>query len=200
MCGLAIASLVQSGFDLHWVSRAESLKIGLLLLTVPFLLQGTASVLSYLARDAAAGCALGVLATTWLAIGVVHVASPGAQRSGALGLMLLASAGTLALTSLSVGVGKPLPGAVFLIEALRFGLAGIYELSAQGAWADVAGVTGLVVLAGGAYCLLAFELEDQQRRPVLPTLRRGRARAALLGGPETAVDDVLHDPGVRQTT
>ena len=37
-------------------------------------------------------------------------------------------------------------------------------------------------------------------RPVLPTFRRGRGRMALLGAADAAVDDVIHDAGVRQTT
>lgn len=200
MSGLGIASLVQSGFDLHWIAKDQSVKVGLILLAVPFVLQVIASVLSYLARDGAAGAALGVLATSWLAIGLVHVASPAGHRSGALGLMMLASGGMLALAAVSVGTAKPLPGAVFLIEAIRFALAGIFELGAVSGWGNAAGILGLVVVGAAAYCALAFELEGQQRRPVLPTFRRGRGRVALLGTSEAAVDDVLHDPGVRQTT
>lgn len=200
MSGLGIASLVQSGFDLHWIARNQSVKVGLILLAVPFVLQVLASIFSYLARDGASGSALGVLATSWLAIGLVHVASPAGNRSGALGLMLLASAGMLALASLSVTTAKPLPGVVFLLEAVRFALAGIYELAGVGVWGRAAGILGLVVIGGAAYCALAFELEAQQRRPVLPTFRRGRGRATVLGAAEAAIDDVLHDPGVRQTT
>jgi hypothetical protein len=48
--------------------------------------------------------------------------------------------------------------------------------------------------------VLAFELEGQQRRPVLPTFRRGRGRAAMVGAADAALDDYLHDAGVRQTT
>jgi hypothetical protein len=51
-----------------------------------------------------------------------------------------------------------------------------------------------------ATVVLAFELEGQQRRPVLPTFRRGRGLAALLGSADAAVDDVLHDADARQTT
>jgi hypothetical protein len=79
-------------------------------------------------------------------------------------------------------------------------LAGIYELGAAHAWGDASGIVGLVVTGLAAYCALAFELEGQQHQPVLPTFRRGRARTALLGAAEAAVDDVVHDPGVRQTT
>lgn len=200
MSGLAIASLVQSGFDLHWVGKSQTLQVGLILVAVPFVMQGMATVLAFLARDGAAGSALGVLATSWLAIGLIHIVSVPGHRSGALGLMLLASAWMLALSAVAVGTAKPLPASVFAITAVRFALAGIYELGAIGAWSDAAGIIGLVVVAIAGYCLLAFELEGQQHRPVLPTFRRGRGRLALLGSPDAAVDDVLHDAGVRQTT
>jgi hypothetical protein len=199
MAGLAIASLVQSGFDLHWLAKDQAVKVGLILLAVPFVLQVIASVLAFLARDGATGSTMGVLAASWLAVGLVHVASPGGQRSGALGLMMLASAGIVALLSSAVATVKPLPGGVFLIEALRFALAGIYELGGGG-WGNAAGITGLVVVVGAAYCAVAFELEGEHRRPVLPTFRVGRGRAALTGAPDAVVDDVVHDAGVRHTT
>jgi succinate-acetate transporter protein len=200
MAGLGIASLVQSGFDLHWVAPSQATNVGLILLAVPFMLQALACVFSYLARDAAAGTSLGVLATSWLAIGLVHISSAPGSRSGALGLMLLASGGMLALGAISVSTAKPLPGVIFLAAALRFVLAGIYELGAAAAWGTAAGVLGLVIIGGAAYCALAFELEGQQRRTVIPTFRRGRGRVALVGDSEAAVDDVAHEPGVRQTT
>jgi succinate-acetate transporter protein len=200
LSGLGVASLVQSGFDLHWVTRDQSVDVGLILLAVPFVLQVIASVLAYMARDGASGAALGVLATSWLAIGLVHVASPAGHRSGGLGLMLLGSAGMLALASVSVGASKPLPAAAFLIAATRFALAGIYELGGAGAWRDASGIAGLALLAVAAYAALAFELEDQMHRPVLPTFRFGRGRVAVMGSPDGAIDDVLHEPGVRQTT
>jgi hypothetical protein len=200
MAGLGIASLIQSGYDLRWIAGSEALKVGLILVAVPFVMQGLATIFAYLARDGAAGYALGLLATTWLAIGLVHIAAHADRRSGALGLMLLASAGMLALAAVSVAGAKPLPAAVFGIEAFRFATGGIYELAGATFWRDVAGITGLVVIAAAAYCALAFALEDQQRRPVLPTFRRGRGRAAVVGAAAEALDDVLHDPGVRQTT
>jgi hypothetical protein len=199
MSGLGIASLVQSGFDLHWVAASQATNVGLILLAVPFALQALACLFSYLARDGAAGSSLGILATGWLAIGLVHISSSAGSRSGALGLMLLAAASMLALGAASVAIVKPLPGVVFLMAALRFAVAGIYELGAAGAWGKAAGIVGLVLVAIAAYSALAFELEGQQRRPVIPTFRRGRGRAALMGEAEAAVDDVGHEPGVRQT-
>lgn len=200
MSGLAIASLVQSGLDLHWVDVSQSREVGLILLSGPFLLQLLACVFSYLARDGAAGAAIGTLSVSWLAMGLIHIASIPGSRSGALGLMLLAAGTVLALSAFVVMIEKPLPGTVFALAAARFFLAGIYELGGPGFWRDAAGVVGLVVLALAAYSVLAFELEGQQHRPVMPTFRRGSARAAVLGDPASQIDGVTGEPGVRRTT
>lgn len=200
MSGLMIASLVQSGFDLRWISESQAAQVGLILLVGPFVLQLLASVFSYLARDGAGGAAVGVLATTWAAMGLVHIVSAPGSRSGALGLLLLASAGALGLSAIAVTVGKPLLGFVFMAAATRFALAGVYELGASGFWRDAAGVVGLVVLGLAAYCVLAFELEGQQRQPVLPTFRRGRGASAVSDGVEAQLEGVAHEAGVRQTT
>src|SRR5436305_7578743 len=100
MAGLAIASLVQSGYDLRWISRGQGMKVGLVLLAVPFFLQFLASVFSYLARDGTTGTAVGVLSASWLAIALIHLASKG-HRSGALGLMLLAAGAMLLLSAIA---------------------------------------------------------------------------------------------------
>jgi uncharacterized protein len=200
MSGLAIASLVESGLSLKWVPSAETTQAGLILIAVPFVLQMLATVFAYLARDGAGGAAIGVLSTTWLALGLSHLSAQPGRAVAVLGLLLVAAAGVLALSATAISVGKPLPGAAFLLAALRFGLAGVYELSGVSIWQDVAGIVGLVVCGMAAYCVLAFELEGQQRRPVLPTLRRGRAELALSAGAAAQLDGVAHEAGVRQTT
>jgi succinate-acetate transporter protein len=200
MAGLAIASLVQSGFDLRWVGVSQAHQVGLILIAVPFVLQLVACVFSYLARDGAAGAAIGVLATTWAGMGAVHLVSSPGSRSGALGLLLLAAAGVLALSASAVFLAKPLPGAVFSLAAIRFALAGIYQLGATAVWRDAAGKVGLVVLGAAAYCVVAFELEDQQHRPVLPTFRRRSAVVHVRDGLAAQVDGVVAEAGVRQTT
>jgi uncharacterized protein len=196
MSGLAVASLVESGLALKWVPSSEAVQAGLILIAVPFVLQLLASIFSYLARDGAGGAATGVLATTWLVLGLSHVTAGTGQAIAVIGLLLVSAGGVLALSAIVVGVGKPLLGAVFMIAALRFGLAGVYELSGTAFWQNIAGVVGLVVCAAAAYCVLAFELEGQQRRTVLPTLRRGRAELAMSG----QRDGVTREAGVRQTT
>ncbi|MGH2867405.1 MAG: hypothetical protein ACRDNK_07540, partial [Solirubrobacteraceae bacterium] len=87
MSGLAVASLVQSGLDLGWVANTQATAVALILISVPFVLQLLASVFSYLARDGAAGATLGLLATTWLSLGLVRLAYPTASTSPALGLL-----------------------------------------------------------------------------------------------------------------
>lgn len=200
MSGLTIASLVQSGLDLRWIPVSQTTQVGLILLAVPFVLQLLGCVFSYLARDGAGGAVLGVLATTWAGLGLVHVVSTPGSRSGALGLLLLAGGGVLVLSAFAIASGKPLPGLVFLFAAARFGLAGIYELGAGTAWREAAGIVGLVILGLAAYCVLAFELEGQQRQPVLPTFRRGPGAAALSDGIGAQLDGVAHEAGVRRTT
>jgi succinate-acetate transporter protein len=200
MSGLAIASLVQSGLDLHWIARTQGKEVGLILVAVPFVLQVLACVLTYLARDGAAGASLGVLATSWLAIGLIHLVSKPGETSGALGLLVLSAAGALVLSAIAVYQAKPLPAAVFLLASVRFALAGVYQLSTTGAWQDAAGIIGLVVSAIAGYCLLAFELESQKGVAVIPTFRHGRGRAAISGGPGAQIDGVIHEAGVRQTS
>ena len=161
LSGLAVASLVQSGFDLGWVAKSQASQVGVILIAVPFVLQLIASVFSYLVRDGAVGACTGVLSTTWLAMGLLHIISPG-QTSDALGLLLLSAGGVLALSTIALVLGKPLPAAVFGLAAVRFGLAGIYELTSNGTWQDAAGVVGLVVCGLAAVGVFTFELQGMR--------------------------------------
>jgi uncharacterized protein len=136
-----------------------------ILVSVPFLLQLVASVFSYLVRDGAIGACTGVLSTTWLAMGLLHITSPG-QTSDALGLLLLSAGGMLALSSIASTLDKRLPAVVFGLAAVRFGLAGIYELSSNGSWQDAAGVVGLVVCGVAAVGVLTLEIQGKRVRSV----------------------------------
>ena len=201
MSGLGIASFVQSGLDLSWVATGQTLEVGLVLVSVPFVLQLISCVFSYLARDGATGAAVGVLCTTWLAMGLIHIAAPASSRSGALGLLLFISGGMLAASSLAIGTAKPLPAAIIGLAALRFCVAAVYELGAGANWQDAAGLIGLAVAALACYAALAFELEGQQHSPVLPTFRVGRGRDAVLAeDPARRIDGVSNEAGVRQTS
>lgn len=196
MSGLAVGSFVQSGLDLGWVPVSQGSEVGLILISVPFVLQLLACVFSYLAPDGATGATLGLLATSWLSLGLVHITSAAGSTSAGLGLLLLVVGAMLVLSAAAVAVLKPLPATVFALAALRFAFAGIYELSTTGFWQDAAGVVGLLITALAAYCVLAFELEDQ-RHALLPTFRRGRAQsdAPDQGG---HLDGLEQEAGVRR--
>lgn len=200
MSGLAIASLVQGGFDLRWSKLTQVHTVGLILISVPFVMQFLGSVFAYLSRDGAAGATIGILAASWLGLGLVHLTSAPGSRSGELGLMLIAAGGVLILSAMAMGIFKPLPGAVFALAGIRFVLSGVYEAGAGSTWVHAAGIVSLVVLGLSAYCVIAFELEGEQHRPVLPTFRRGRARVMLGADPSEAIDGVASEAGVRQMT
>jgi hypothetical protein len=174
LSGLVVASLVVSGLELGWVASGERTQVALVLLALPFPLQFTASVIAFLGRDAAAATALGVLAGTWLATSLVWLASPPGSVSGALGLALLAAAGLLAGAGATVAARGGLPGVVFLVEALRFALSGIYELSGSEFWQDAAGVVGLAVVALAGFAMLTVLVH------------------------EARVSHIDHEPGVRE--
>lgn len=199
LSGLTIASLVASGLALRWIPVTQGHKVGLMLVTVPFILQLVACVLAYLARDGATGAGMGVLSVTWLAEGLVHLTSAPGSRSGALGLMLLSAGAVICLSASAASVTKPLPATIFLIAGLRFVVLGVYELAGVSAWQNAAGIIGLVVCGLAGYGVIAFELEDQRHRALLPTFRRGRGRLAVQADPRERVGEVSDEAGVRQT-
>ena len=108
MSGLAIVSLVPSGVELHWTPLDQTAQAGLVLIAVPFGLQLIACILSYMARDGAtAGAAVGVLATSWLAIGLVHIVGTPGVTSGTLGLLLVTAAGVLFASASAMASTNP---------------------------------------------------------------------------------------------
>lgn len=62
------------------------------------------------------------------------------------------------------------------------------------------GVLGLVLTVAAGYSVIAFELEAQHHRTVLPTFRAHSGAAAIRDDFTAQVDQVEHEAGVRQTT
>lgn len=184
LSGLVVASLVASGVELGWVAVDERTHAAIAVLAFAFPLQFAASLLAFAARDGAVGTANGILSGAWLATSLVWLTSLPGSVSGSLGLLLIAAAGVLAGAGVAAATGKVLPALVFLLEALRFVLAGIHELGGTEFWQNAAGVVGLGVVALAGYTMLAVTLEDAKDRTVLPIGRRGP-------GPEP-------EPGVRR--
>jgi uncharacterized protein len=195
---LAAGTLLLSGLQLGWLAPAEGQSVGLILLGFVFPLQLLSSVFGFLGRDVVAGTGMGVLAGTWLSIGLVTLSSPPGATSDALGLFLLLAGAAMLVPAITAASTKRLALAVLGTVAARFALTGVYELTSSDAWADVAGVVGLVLCALALYAALAMALEDAARRTALPTGRSGAGSQSLSAGLGAQVAGVEHEAGVRE--
>ena len=200
MSGLAIASLVQSGVELHWTPRDETVQAGLILIAVPFVLQLLACILSYMARDGATGAAVGVLATSWLAIGLIHIAAKPGVTSGTLGLLLVASGGVLLASASAIASAKPLPGVIFAAAALRFAMAGVYQLSKVSFWSTPRDCWACSSPRSPPTRRWHSNSRANASGQCCPTFRRGRAAAAIRDGEGSDRHRLVTEPGVRGTT
>jgi uncharacterized protein len=195
---LAGATLVVAALQLGWIDPTEGQAVALVLLAFVFPLQLSASIFGFLARDVIAATGMGLLAGTWLSVGLVTLTSPPGSTSDALGLLLLVAAVALLIPAGAASASKLAATAVLGLTALRFATAGIYELSGQEAWSDVTGVVGLVLCAAAFYVALAMALEDAQRRTLLPLGRRGAGHDSIADNFGRQVRGVEHEAGVRE--
>ena len=191
LSGLAVASLVVSGLDLGWVPATAGHQVGMLLLAGAVPLQVLGCSFALPARDAAAATSLGVLAVSWLSMGLLRLTSPPGSVSDTLGLVLLVTGALLAGSAAGQASGKPLLGLTLGIAAARLVLSALHELTGSGGLQTVSGIVGLAVVACAGYMVVALELEDSQDQAVLPVGRRGRAAR------DTAADGAIREPGVR---
>lgn len=195
---LAVGTFVLAGLQLSWIPVAQSADIGLALVVFVFPLQAVSSVFGFLARDSIAGTGTGLLSASWLAIGVVTFTGRPGQTSGALGLLLIGAATALLVPATVGAVSKPLASLIITGVALRFYLTGAYELSSASAWKYATAAEGLLLAAVALYAGLAFELEDNRCRTILPTLRRGTGRQAIAGTLADELGGLHKEAGVRK--
>jgi uncharacterized protein len=195
--GLAAGTLVLAGLQLGWVDRGEGENVGLILIAFPFVAQLLASIWSTLARDVVALTAMGVLALTWLTLGLVFMGLEPGETSDALGLLLIFSAIAMALTGVVAALSKLALGLVFLTAALRFALGALHQLTADETWENAAGVVGLALFTFAVYAAFAVELEEAQSRTVLPLGRRMKGRLALDASLDEQMRQAPNAPGVR---
>jgi succinate-acetate transporter protein len=198
LAGLALASLLVTGLDLGWIPLAEGKQVGFLLLVSAVPLQAVAAAFAFPGRDGAAAASMGILSATWAATGLTHLTSRPGATSNALGLVLLMS-GALLLTSASTqATGKLLTAVVVGGAAVRFGFAGLYQLTGSGGWQNVSGAVGIAVATLALYTVWALQLEDEQHSTILPTLRRGHGEQAVAADGAAQLDGVEHEAGVRR--
>jgi hypothetical protein len=195
---LAVGTFTFAGVELSWVTAGQARYVGLAVMIFVFPLQAVSSVYGFLARDIIAGTGIGLLSGAWLVIGMLtYLGRPG-QAIGALGLILLGVAATLLVPATVGASSKPLAALVMAGAALRFFLTAAYELSAGIAWKYAAAAEGLALAMLAVYAALAFELEDNRLRAVLPTMRRGQGQEAMSGSMADELAQVYHEAGVRK--
>jgi succinate-acetate transporter protein len=127
-----------------------------------------------------------------------HRDLPPGSTSDALGLLLLLAGTAMLLPAAGAALGKLVPAAVLVTTALRFLATGVFHLSASPGWEDAAGVIGLLLCALALYTALALVLEDVQRKPVLPLLRRGAGRDSLEGNLVEQLARLEREAGIRE--
>jgi uncharacterized protein len=169
---LAAGTLLVSGLQLEWLAPSDGAQVGLILIAFVFPLQLVVSVFGFLARDVVAGTGMGILAGTWLSVGLIRLTGEPGSTSDALGLFLLLAAVAMLVPASAASTGKLVAFAVLGTTALRFALTGAYELTTGDGWKLLAGIVGLVLCAVAGYAALAMALEDALGRTVLPIGRR----------------------------
>lgn len=195
---LAGGTLLVSGLQLAWLAPSDGMQVALIVIAFVVPLQLLASIFGFLARDVVAGTGMGVLAGSWLSIGLVTLTSKAGAVSAPLGLLLLLAAAALLAPAAAAATGKLVPAAVLFTTAIRFATTGLYELTDSSAWQQVAGLVGLVLCALALYTALAMTLEDAKRRTVLPLARREAGDDSLGAGFDAQLDRLEHEAGVRE--
>ncbi|HZE03624.1 MAG TPA: hypothetical protein VE127_00275 [Solirubrobacteraceae bacterium] len=197
--GLAVATLLDAGYQLGWISGSERVETAILIMAFAPAIQIVACVFGFLARDAIASTSLGVQAVTWGCIGLsLLLAKPSAHgHSHALALLLFVTGAVMFASATTAAGTKLVPAIVVSLTGLRWILDGIWKLGAGTAWQHASAYTGLVLCAAAIYAIVSLEIEDVRHHTVLPTLRRGKGKEALDPRLDEQVEQVATEAGVR---
>lgn len=195
---LSTASLLVAGLELGWFDHSDRLLVAVALTAFCFPLQFLASIFGFLGRDTAAATGFGVQGGTWLVVGIDLLISPPGSTSHALGVLLMAAAAWLLLCALGSALGKLVPASVLMLTALRFAVTGLYELTASTGLEHAAAIVGLALVLVAAYAAFALEVENLQRRTVLPLGRRGNGAEAMSSGLPIQSGRLDREAGVRE--
>jgi uncharacterized protein len=195
---LVAATSLIACLQLEYLDVTDGSDVALILIVFVAPLQALSSVLGFLARDVVAGTGMGLLAGTWLSIGVVLLRSPPGATSDALGLLLLVAALAMCVPATGALTGKLVPAAVLFTTAIRFAVTGVYELSGNSTSKVAAGIVGLTLAALALYAASAMLLEDVRRQTVLPLLRRSEGKTSMTGNLSEQLAKLEREAGVRE--
>lgn len=194
-----IGMVVLAGIGLGVVEPGPPVRAaGLLLAAFVFPLEFLAAVMAFLTRDTGAATALGLFATSWLGLGLLHVLAPAQQTSTAVGMFLAAFAVMLMPVAVAGFMGKTLLGMVLTVSSLRAALAAAFQLGAPQALETANAAAAFTLFALSVYAGAAFLVEDMRQQTVLPILRRGEARRALTDELAGQYGRLPLEPGVRR--
>ena len=193
-----IGSILQSALQFGLIPQGEIQNVALLFGAFVFPLELLAAIVAFPSRETVGATALSMIAFSWLGTAFVTYASAPDPTSPSVGILDLSIALILLLLA-AVGVlGKPLLASVMFLAFFRFGLNGLYDLTAIGGLETASGVFGCLIFALSLYGGLALSIEDVQHRTVLPFGRRGEARRAFEGDLSEQIGPIEREAGVRK--
>lgn len=195
--GLAVATSVVAALHLGWIPKEEGANVAWVLIGFVFPTQLVSSVFGYLGRDTVAGTSMGVLAGTWLTIGLVLLRATPGSTSRTLGMLLFVACLAMLVPALAAFGGKVVPALVLSTTSLRFLVTGLSQWTGSPAWKSRSAIVGLFLGALALYAAMAVTLEDVLGHTVLPTLRRNRGATAVQGSLDDQFTGVEHQAGVR---
>ncbi|MGW4349950.1 GPR1/FUN34/YaaH family transporter [Streptomyces sp. NPDC004690] len=193
-----IGMALTAGAALGVISGDQIRPMGILLAVFVFPVQFLAAVMAFLTRDTAAAAALGLFATSWAGLGVLHIVTPAQQTSVTAGMYLCAFALMLLPLAVTAFLGKTLLGVVLSVSTVRAALAAAYQLGAPHALELANGALSLLLVALACYAGTAFLVEELRQRTVLPIRRRGEARRAVESDLGDQHSRLPREPGVRK--
>lgn len=196
--GLAVVTATLACLNLGWIPIREQHQVALVLVAFGFPLQGLAAILCFLARDAQSGAGIGVLAGTWLTLGLNLLTGPPGARSDTVSIFLFAAAAALLPAVFTAALSKVVPALVMAAAALRFVLTGLYERLGGAGWGHAAGWEGIVLACLALYAALATDLEGARHRSVLPLGRHSEGRTVLDPDVRPSLRTLANEPGVRE--
>ncbi len=194
---LSLGMVLLGAQGVGWIPPSEQQTLGVLIAAYVFPLGLVASVLAFVARDGLGGATLGLLATSWLAIGLVSITTAPGSTSNASGLFQVAFGGVLLVVAAVSVRGKPLIAAVLVLAAARAALEGLYQLTDAASLTTAGGVVAFVLSAVAVYTGAALLIEHMWPKAVLPIFRRGQSAAAASGQVIPPSSSMSDQPGVR---